>query len=111
MAAIIITIAIFCVLASIAAAIGAFRAMRRDRINFNIVGVTNERRTVEQLCALAAAHQAKADVELEREYDLRTARNRANRERRAAVRSRMQLIHGDMEPEYVLPYPFRRQAN
>lgn len=107
MLAIIITIALFCVLMSAAAGIGSLLGLRRDRIGFNVIGVTNERRTVELLCALQAAHQAKADAALEREYDDAVA---LNRQRRAMRHSRLYLVELDREEAPVHPFSIRRQA-
>lgn len=108
MLAIIITIALFSVAASAAAAIGAALGLRRDRIAFNIVGVTNERRTVELLCALQAAHQAKADAALEKEYDDRVS---FNRYRRTERRSRLHLVSLDGHRDVpASPFGIRQQA-
>lgn len=108
MLAIIGLIALVClVVCGITAICGMF-AVRRDRIGFNVVGVTNERRTVELLCALRAAHQTKADAALERLYDDRVA---MNRHLRAERRSRLYLIALDYREDIpASPFSIREQA-
>lgn len=94
---------IFLVAALCALVIHALK--RRTDIKFGVIGISNERRTVALLCALQAAHQAKADAQLEAEYDDRTAQNRMRRERRLRLVSSREL------DGFEMPRFLRRQAN
>lgn len=103
-----ITLAALVLLIAALGALTVYLLKHRTDIRFGVIGVTNERRTVELLCALKAAHQAKADAALEKHYDERVA---YNRHRRAERRSRIYLVDLDGRHDVpVSPFSIRQQA-
>lgn len=101
MIAILIVLALALLICLIVAICGT---VRRDQIDFNVVGVTNDRRTVEQMFALRAAHQGKTDAQYAAIFD---DLDTIQQHRRLLRRGQLTLItHAEPEEQD----PFRLQA-